>query len=230
MKGALPSLAVLLIQGSGISNAAVIAEVELNDTLATAQNVGGSFSTGPNSDIGSHFGIDPSVTPWVSITSSGGNSFDYYTFATTSPGRISIDIDYGMPDVDTMIGLWVETAVPGTYQLLGALDDGNLVQSSGFVPLDPGSEHGYDPSIYFDGLLPAGNYVVGVGEFYSDFFNTGMDGNPLDAANTYTLQITAENVSSISTIPEPFSLGGVGALMVSGLFFRCRPCRSKRLS
>lgn len=43
-------------------SASVIIDLEPNDSLAGAQNIDGSFSTGANGDIGP----DPTLIPWVS--------------------------------------------------------------------------------------------------------------------------------------------------------------------
>ncbi len=62
-------------------DASDIGEIEVNDTLATAQNIDGSFSIGANPDIGSlPVANNPLTVPWVSIAGAGDDTVDYYSF------------------------------------------------------------------------------------------------------------------------------------------------------
>lgn len=216
-----------------ISEAAVIAEIEFNDSLATAQDVGAGFSTGANREIGSQWGIDPVVTPWVSITSSGGRGFDYFSFTTRAPGDISLDIDHGISldgigSVDTELGLWRRNG-DGSFALLGNNDDWSITWNVGDdSPLDPGTVFSWDAGLRFLGL-PAGDYVAGVGRFAVDFDDSGMSpflaGNVMDDSDSYTLQITASG----RRIPDTGSSLLLFSASAAGLLLGHRALRRRSL-
>ncbi len=187
---------------AGVAGATVISEVEPNNTLATAQNIDSFFSMESNVDI-----FNSTTNPWVSIIATGDGSYDYYSFTVAAGVTGYFDIDSGMYSTDTEIALWDFNGV-----VLEERDDGSDYQSS----VDPGTVHGYDPSISYT-FNTAGTYVVGVSEYYSRAYNGGWSGNVLDTGDTYTLQVSLTDMST--PIPEPATmlLFGAGLAGLIGL-------------
>ena len=114
---------------SGAASASVVAEVEGNDSLATAQNLDGYFTVGSDPNV-----TNAATTPYVSVISGpGGSNYDYYSFTVATAGSYGIfDIDFGMNDFDP----WL-TVFDAAGNLLTTQDD------LGYT--DPGSIHRYDP-------------------------------------------------------------------------------------
>jgi hypothetical protein len=181
--------------------ASVIAEVEPNATIATAQNVNGNFSLEFVADIEGTSG-SPSSTliPHVTITGAveeGHNPFtttdpssysDFFSFNVLAGNDIFLDIDHlaGRSFPDALLILFDPLGVQ-----VGFADDS---------PVGPG-DIGLDPFISHTALL-SGVYTVGVGAFF-------------DATN-YDLHISVEG-ASIATVPEPFSLALWSIFGVTGL-------------
>ena len=192
-----------------IALASFIAEVEPNNTGATAQNVNGNFSLDNDPNINSSTTI-----PHVSIRATGDGTFDFYTF-TTSGGTIILDIDATnvSPRNDTQIGIW---NAAGT--LVGQNDDDPSPTA------DPGSfEDGFGTLDSFLQLAgqPAGGYTVGVCRFSCGFANGFlMTGGVQGAGDFYTLHIST--AVSTSTIPEPSAMILLGSGLASLGYFRRR--------
>ena len=196
-----------------MASALLIAEIEPNDTGATAQNVNGSFSLDFDANITLNnnptFTNTSTTIPHVSIRATGDGTFDFYRFSSLG-GRIILDIDAtpaaaGGGDLagnrDTEIGIWDAA--------------GNFIDfNDDSAPADPGS-----PSVLnsFLDLLgqPAGDYIVGVCRFSCTFAGGfSISGLALTSAGFYTLHISTEPAA----VPEPSAvillgsgLAGLGA-------------------
>ncbi len=189
------------------ANATIINEISGNDTLATAQNVDGAFSVGANVDI---YGADTNL-PWVSINATGDGTYDYFSFTVAAGITGYFDVDYGRNQggsIDTEIALWDSAG-----NVLMERDDGSSYQSSH----DPGTVHGYDPSINYL-FNTAGTYFVGIAEFYSSAQAGGWSGNTPDNGDTYTLQISLTDHNTGAPVPEPATmlLFGTGLIGLMG--------------
>ncbi|MCW8944465.1 MAG: PPC domain-containing protein [Sedimenticola sp.] len=178
------------------AQAAVISEIEANDSIATAQNIDAAFSVGSNSDI-----ANSATMPWVSILSSGTASYDYYTFSATAGSAGIFDIDYGMNQGGSFDPELVLFGPGGVY--ITNNDDASTSNGAG------GSIHSYDPYISYT-FASTGMYTIGVCEYSCGGGNGGMSGNIPEATDTYTLQVSVQNHST-SNIPEP------GTLLLLGL-------------
>jgi hypothetical protein len=199
-----------------MGSATIISEDENNDTLALAQKLTNSvFSTGtdPTTGYGSDIYMFESI-PWVSITSSdpdttsGTNSFDYYSFTVYDGTTGYFDIDYGydgeiMGSADTYLTLFDSTGV-----VLEERDDG----SDGFqTDPDPGSigaldgtsTYYYDPSFsyFFD---QPGTYYLSVSLYNWDDSFPGQIIGPMALApnDEYVLQVSLNP----APVPEPTTM------------------------
>jgi len=212
-------LAILAVAGmfavlTARSQAAVILESEPNNSIATAQNVDGSFSLDFSANIGDITGANTSTTiPHVTITATGDGTFDYYSFTVPSAGAIGIfDIDFGagfIGSLDTELGLYSA----GSGAPLAANDD--------FFPVAAGAGGSISSldSFIQHTFTSAGTFVIGVGEFNTTASFGGLTGNVPDAGDTYTLQISIQGASTApAAVPEPSSLVllGIGAVCLVG--------------
>ena len=197
-------LAVFLL-ATPAAEATVIAEIEPNNTLATAQNINGFFSLDFSPDIGNQAGTNTSTTmPHVTILGTGNGTFDYYSFTVTTGGLAIFDIDFGCSSsencqgapgsggMDTEIAVWTAAGI-----LLASNDDFAITAGAG------GSVHPFDSFIQL--TLAPGTYVVGVAEFNATAVAGGWSAgsNVPDTGDTYTLQV--------SVVPEPATLALMGA-------------------
>ena len=163
-------------------------------TFAGAQNVNGSFTTNLIPTV-----INSTTLPHVEITQSGrpSSGFDFYSFSHGG-GQVVIDIDGPLTNFDTEIGLW---NAAGT--LIGNNDD----DFSG----DPGNNSVFNSLLNFANL-PAGNYIVGVGQFNVNFQSGSpyITGSSIFQGGAYNLNISA------TAIPEPASMALFGGLVALG--------------
>ena len=180
-----------------VTEAGLVTDLGGNNSMATAQNIDGSFTLDFSADIGNAAGVNTSTSiPHVTIQGTGDGTFDYYSFTVAGTSLAILDIDYGLTpgagSMDTMLAVW---AADGT---LIAYDDDEWNLSAGAG----GSVHRYDSFLQLE--LTAGLYIVGVSEYWTTALASGGWGhcaNPPDLGDTYTLQ-----VSVADPVPEPMTL------------------------
>ncbi len=198
-------------------HASSITEVEGNDSIAGAQNIDGSFTTGANVNI-----ANPNTIPWVSVansTTEGGGTTDYFSFTVQNDGDMGIfDIDFGYepggPEYfDSFIVLWG----PG----------GDIAHQDDSSPLDGASGSGSWYDSFLEHTFPnAGLYTLGVADFgeggggvtYDEF---GFTKGGITLGYTYTLQIS---LPAAEPIPEPATVAllGIGLAGLAGAEVRRR--------
>lgn len=187
----------ILIGAPGPLHAAVVAEVEPNDTLATAQNLDGNFTLDFNENIGDIDGNNTStVIPHVTVLGSGNNSFDYYSFTVPFAGALGIfDIDFTENDgrpIDLELFLFREDAT-----FLAQNDDSPITAGAlGSVSVvDPFIQHVF---------TTAGRHILAVGSFNSIPLSTGIGGTFVKAGDMYQLHVSVPEPSS--AIPAAMAL------------------------
>jgi len=190
----------LVIMGASRVEALIIFEIEGNDTIATAQNIDAFFSIGANVDI-----QDSATIPWVSISATGDGTYDYYSFTVASAGSTGVfDIDYGMFDIDTEIGLFDPAGLV-------------LAQNDDFFPNTVGaggSAHPFDSYISHT-FAASGLHTIGVSRFPSSATTGTLTGAAPHQGSDYTLQVSIQNHDGGGgqepVIPEPLTLGLFGS-------------------
>jgi len=178
----LATMVMGVVLASGVALAAVVSEVEPNDSIAQAQNIDASFDTSQNADIASSTDV-PNAT--VNGTGEVGvdPTHDFYSFTVPAgdPVRVILDIDHTTPDI-----------TPSTYDSWIELYDstGASIDSSDDNPGDPGSTtddpNGRDSRIVREGenALAPGTYYVAVGSCCV---------GPVPAGATYKLHVSVGN-------------------------------------
>ena len=194
---------VLTLFSPTVAQSAVVSSTSAPD-FASAQYISrANFSTISNPNV-----LDSTTIPYAVIVQYGRASEgrDYYRFSH-SGGTVHLDIDSDpqVTNFDTMMAIWDA--------------GGNLLH----VDDDNGGDPGDIPNVNVGGgynsnlsnlNLTAGDYVVGVSSFYTEFgFGGSADGDVIPVGGTYTL--------NISSVPEPTSMAifGLGAL---GMAYRSR--------
>lgn len=178
----------------GAAGAGTVNKVEPNDTLSSAQSLEGYIWTlNDNPNIGDRFGNTSTTVPHLTITATGNDSFDYYSFVVPEAGMRGIfDLDNGvtgnpLTDVDTQIFL---------YNSAGTLLD--LSATSPTTWGAGGSTNVADP--YIEYTFPAaGTYVIGVAGTPSIGMPGGITGTPVRNGGTYTLQVSIEGHTAVTT-------------------------------
>ena len=174
-----------------------VSETEANDTIATAQSLENVvWSLDFDTDIGDFWTNTSTTIPHMTVTSDAADNndtFDYYSFVVTDvPARGIFDIDYGitgnpLTDVDTDLVLfdaagnsigWGPSVIPSA----GA--DGSTSVSDGWITTT---------------FTTPGTYVIGVGEWPSFPGTGGINGQPVPAGVTYTLQVSIEDHAATTT-------------------------------
>ena len=193
----LATMVMGVVLASGVALAAVVSEVEPNDSIAQAQNIDASFDTSQNADIASSTDV-PNAT--VNGTGEVGvdPTHDFYSFTVPAgdPVRVILDIDHTTPDI-----------TPSTYDSWIELYDstGASIDSSDDNPGDPGSTtddpNGRDSRIVREGenTLAPGTYYVAVGSCCV---------GPVPAGATYKLHVS---VGNDTTPPDTTITGGPAA-------------------
>lgn len=178
------------------AQAAVIGEIEGNNTASTAQNVNSAFSTGFQTGvIGSSSGWS-----WVSIDArqTANNTFDWYTFNVGSSSNWWFDIDTAN---DAEFGLWDSVG-----NLLFWQDDlAHDYASTGLL-----SEANDDSFLFPERSmsLNSGTYFMAIGTFNS----WGSNGYNISGstAGSYVLNISTD----IAPVPLPATLALLGLGLV----------------
>ncbi|MEQ1776716.1 MAG: retention module-containing protein, partial [Burkholderiales bacterium] len=178
-----------IIVPAGTVNESGIGGLGENNTLADAQNIPrASFGVQSNADLGND------ALPSVSITGniSPVHDQDIYKVELQAGETITLDIDYGMFDIDTVLTLY---SADGT--VIAQNDDNSTGLGGG------GSAHSFDAYISF--TVPAGGiYYVGVTTF-PDFPGNG-------ATQDFNSSYSGDYVLNLSITPTGSStgLGGSG--------------------
>jgi hypothetical protein len=178
----------------GFAGAGTAGKIEPNDTLSSAQSLEGNLWTlNDNPDIGDRFGNTSTTIPHLTVTATGNDSFDYYSFVVPSAGARGIfDIDFGvtgnpLTDVNTQIFL---------YNSAGTLLDFSGVSLTTWGA--GGSTSVSDP--YIEYMFPAaGTYVIGVAGTPSFGAAGGISGTPVRNGGTYTMQVSIEGHAAVTT-------------------------------
>ncbi|HET6942747.1 MAG TPA: DVUA0089 family protein [Sphingomicrobium sp.] len=182
--------ALLLAGVSSAASATVVAEIEPNDSFATAQNLDGQFTTGSDANV-----VNADTVPYVTVLGQPGQNYDFYSFTVGQAGSSgTFDIDFGEPDFDPYIAIFDSAQ----NRLIGS-DDGGVI--------DSGSVHPWDTLFNYT-FADAGLYYLRVGTCCNDVASTG----------DYQLHVSLESPGS-GAVPEPSTwammLLGFGAAGVS---------------
>jgi hypothetical protein len=187
---------IFAIAGTTSAFAAVVNESEPNNTLATAQNVDGNFSTSVNADI-----ENTGVTgwEWASVLGTGDGTFDYFSFSVLTGQSYVFDIDNGASSpgfMDAFINLY-----NGTGTLVSQVDDCTYSQD-GFdnCDTDSGSLSNLDPTLLWT-FASAGTYSVSVLECCS---------SAPQAGSSYSLQLSRD----LSAVPVPAAVWLFGTALI----------------
>lgn len=131
---------------AGIAKAAPIMEIELNDSIAGAQNIDNAFSLTFDINIeNSAADNTSSVVPHAEVQGTGNNTVDYFSFTAAAGANLILDIDCGSTDQDTCnapdpIDAWIEQYYPNGV-LLAKNDDSLVSDDTGSAVSDVGLLH-----------------------------------------------------------------------------------------
>ncbi|TWT93960.1 PKD domain-containing protein [Stieleria varia] len=155
-----------------------VAEYEPNDSRLTAQDIDGE-----NWTLANNPNVEQSTSiPHVSITGTGDNSIDYFSFTANAGDRAIFDIDAN--SFDTELFLFDEAGM-----LLAANDDN-------IGPNDAGQGDGVSSFIDYT-FQSSGTFVIGVSGYNSKAENGEIVpdgvGGPIQPGETYTLHVSIEN-------------------------------------
>ena len=155
----------------------VVREVEPNDSRLAAQILDEEiFTSDFNPAIQNLSGVNISnQTSHVTISATGDDSFDYYTFTAAAGEFVTFDIDDN--NFDTELFLFDAS--------------GNLL-----IENDDTLEFGHTGDAlasFFEFIVPvAGTYTIGVGRFPSQAINGDIIGGPPLPDDTYTLHVSRD--------------------------------------
>lgn len=189
-----PMLSVSLpdaLPASGFAHAAqmpVIMEAENNDTQALATQISRSaFAIAANADLTDQ--SDPSVSIHGIIASAADK--DFYQFSFKAGEKVIFDIDYGKPDVDTVIFLY-----DASGKQLATNDD--VPGTAHPLSIDHGSMSFLDSYLTYT-FATDGEYSLMVKPY-----RTGGD---------YQLNVSIDDATAVSAAPQPFAIGINAALL-----------------
>jgi subtilisin-like proprotein convertase family protein len=192
-----PTVVSYVIETTGLTNPlARVGQPTINEVEPNQSGAFPSYSVSQNLDIngaGQLFGwsllSDPEVQasgvtgrPYIRVNATGDGSFDYYTFTAAVGSRVVIDVDRTSIGANTHVFL-----LNAAGNVIASNDDASAV--------DPGSASTADSFIdhVITALDGAGPYIVAVGETGSfALAGVGIAGNPLDAGDTYTLNVSVD--------------------------------------
>jgi hypothetical protein len=169
------------------SVAHAVVEMEVNDTLGTAQPL---TVTNGTVEVTGVLGV---TSPDMSVT----NDVDFYSFEATAGDVVTIDIDGAMK------GMFAGSRAVDTVIAVFSADGAKLRENDDANEVDLGSEATND-SMIVDFVVPAtGKYIVGVSSFPRTFtdFGGGLTSTAVDPGTgngSYTLV-----VSGVTTPPPP---------------------------
>jgi hypothetical protein len=210
--GAIAGLALGIALASGASRASLIAEIESNDTVATAQSLDASFSLEFDPDIGD-FNANTSLTiPHVSVRAAGDGTLDFYSFTVTQANTLVVlDIDTAAtPGLDSSLWLYFEDLSNVVR------NDYDTVATAGALGSDPKPGDTISKDSYIEQIVAnPGLYIAVVGTPASGL--PGYDAVPDNTA--YRLHISVDQPFAVPA-PAPLLLIGLG--LVAG-FMRRRP-------
>lgn len=149
-------------------SATPVAEVESNDTLATAQDLTADVSVEEDAAV-----VGSKAAPHVSVEGTGDGTFDYYSIHAEAGNQIVADIDAANFDTELFL-----------YDA-----GGNLIASNDDF-LEPGHT-GDDLSSFLGAKVNAtGTYIIGVGKFSSQGDPGGITGDAPEVGDSYTLHLS----------------------------------------
>ena len=184
----LTTMVMGVVLASGVALAAVVSEVEPNDSIAEAQDIDASFDLTENADI-----FDSTTVPHATVNGTGepgvDPTHDYYKFTVPAgnPVRVVLDMDHTTPDIlnegDPWYDPWIQL-YDSSGTLLDSNDDWGEDPGS---PEDENDDGSLDSRIVREGAdkLAAGTYYVGVGS-WPEF-------GPVPARSTYQLHVSVGN-------------------------------------
>jgi hypothetical protein len=199
------TVALMFVVGlAGLAQAADTTEVEQNDSLATAMDIDDFFSLGSDSMI-----INSDTVPWVSITSTADNSFDYYGFTVSqNNSRGWFDIDRGSEQPGQIPEAGSFNAILTLFDLGG----NELAENDDAIDPTDGSEDSLNLDPFLDYTFDlAGTYFIRVG-----VRNLFGDPTALSSADTYELQVSIQNHGDDNggtVVPAPAALFAGGGLI-----------------
>lgn len=195
---------------SGIGNAAVVSEIEPNDTTASPQNIDNPINWTLDFDpnIGDTTTNTSMTIPHVTITGTGNDTFDVYSFTVSNAGNIGIfDIDFGITGIftDSFLRLY---DTDGT-SLLTSNDDSPTSYGQGG---SAGMLGGFHSFIEYTFTAP-GTYFIEVGRFLG-----GIGPVPFPSGGDYQLQVSIENHAngSTATVPTMNEWGMIIFMVIAG--------------
>ena len=196
-------------------SAATIAEVESNNTLATGQNIDGSFTLEFDADIGDTTANTSTSIPHATVAGSRSDAAaDWFTFTVAAAGTRGIfDVDYawfGSEFFDSFLDLYNDS---GT----------RLAWNDDFPTTAGAGGSAASPDAYLEYVFAsAGTYAIKVSNCcitandgvvgYGPFNDNGLailTGNESGTGGTYELQVSLD---ASGAIPEP----AAWAMMIVG--------------
>jgi len=200
----LATMVMGVLVASGVALAAVVSEVEPNDSIpAGAQALAAaSFDLTANTDITDSTGVPHATVNGsgdATIDGSDNDTFDYYSFTVPAgdPLRVILDIDHTTPDGATQYDSYIEL-----YD-----SNGGFLADSDDASGDPGSTTD-DPNVrdsFIQTTLDPGTYYVGVGQFYFDELTGDVFMAEVPDTATYQLHVS---VGNDTTPPDTTITGG----------------------